>query len=115
MSIENIETLITDHRVECVDLRFTDMRGVQHYVTFPKSIIASGLCEDGTVFDASPVSGWRGIQQSDMVLLRDPDTAFLDPCTADPTLVLTCDVLDPTTMQAYSRDPRGIARRAEAF
>src|SRR3546814_5536394 len=90
------------------------MRGVQHHVTFPKSIVDAALFEDGKMFDGSSISGWRGIHQSDMVLLPDPGTAFLDPFTADPTLVLTCDILDPTTMQAYSRDPRGIAKRAEA-
>src|SRR3546814_6981597 len=115
MSIENIEKLIADHRVEFVDLRFSDMRGVQHHVTFPKSIIEPTLFEDGKMFDGSSISGWRGIHQSDMVLLPDPDTAFLDPFTADPTLVLTCDVLAPTTMQAYTRHPPGLANRAEEF
>src|SRR5690606_3618285 len=115
MSIETVEKLISDHRVEFVDLRFADMRGVQHHVTYPKSIIEPSLFEDGKMFDGSSISGWRGIQNSDMVLLPDPETAFLDPFTADPTLVLTCDVLDPSTMQAYNRDPRGIARRAEAY
>ena len=112
MSIENVEKLIKDHKVEFVDLRFADMRGVQHHVTFPKSIVDASLFEDGKMFDGSSISGWRGIQNSDMVLLPDPSTAFLDPFTADPTLVLTCDILDPTTMQAYTRDPRGVARRA---
>ena len=115
MSIENVEKLIRDNKVEFVDLRFTDMRGVQHHVTFPASIIEPGLFEDGKMFDGSSIVGWRGIQQSDMVLLPDASTAFLDPFTADPTLVLICDILDPTTMQGYSRDPRGIAKRAEAF
>src|SRR5690606_29532607 len=112
---ETVEKLIRDHKVEFVDLRFADMRGVQHHVTFPKSIVDASLFEDGKMFDGSSISGWRGIHQSDMVLLPDPSTAFLDPFTADPTLVLTCDILDPTTMQAYTRDPRGIARRAEAY
>ena len=114
MSTENLEKLIKDHKIEFVDLRFTDMRGVQHHVTFPKSIIEPGLFEDGKMFDGSSIAGWKGIHQSDMVLLPDASTGFLDPFTADPTLVLTCDVLDPTTMQAYNRDPRGIARRAQA-
>ena len=114
MSLEHVEKMIKDHKVEFVDLRFADMRGVQHHVTFPKSIVDAALFEDGKMFDGSSISGWRGIHQSDMVLLPDPSTAFLDPFTADPTLVLTCDILDPTTMQAYSRDPRGIAKRAEA-
>src|SRR6476646_8495704 len=115
MSLENVEKMIKDHHVEFVDLRFADMRGVQHHVTFPKSIIDASLFEDGKMFDGSSIAGWKGIHQSDMVLLPDASTAFLDPFTADPTLVLTCDILDPATMQAYSRDPRGIARRAEAY
>lgn len=114
MTIEQVETLIGDHKVEFVDLRFADMRGVQHHITFPANIVDDALFEDGKMFDGSSIAGWRGIQNSDMVLLPDPDTAFLDPFTADPTLVLTCDILDPATMQAYSRDPRGVARRAEA-
>jgi glutamine synthetase len=115
MSLENVEKMIKDHKVEFVDLRFADMRGVQHHVTFPKSIVDASLFEDGKMFDGSSISGWKGIHQSDMVLLPDPSTGFLDPFTADPTLVLVCDILDPATMQAYSRDPRGSARRAEAY
>ncbi len=115
MSIENVEKLIRDHKVEFVDLRFADMRGVQHHVTFPASIVEPALFEDGKMFDGSSIGGWRGIHQSDMVLLPDPSTAILDPFTADPTLILVCDILDPTTMQAYNRDPRGIAKRAEAY
>ena len=115
MSLEHVEKMIKDHRIEFVDLRFTDMRGVQHHTSFPKSIVDATLFEDGKMFDGSSISGWKGIHQSDMVLLPDPSTAFLDPFTKDPTLVLTCDVMDPTTMQAYNRDPRGIAKRAEAF
>ena len=95
MSLEHIEKLIKDHDVEFVDLRFADVRGVQHHVTFPVSIIEPGLFEDGKMFDGSSISGWKGINESDMVLLPDPDTAVLDPFTADPTLILTCDVLEP--------------------
>lgn len=115
MSIDTIEKLVQEHRIEFVDLRFTDMRGVQHHITYPASIIEPGLFEDGVMFDGSSVAGWKGIAESDMVLLPDPGTAYVDPFPADPTLVLVCDVLDPSTMQAYGRDPRGIARRAEAF
>ncbi len=115
MSLEHIEKLIKDHKIEFVDLRFTDMRGVQHHVTFPKSIVDASLFEDGKMFDGSSIGGWRGIHQSDMVLLPDSTSAVVDPFTADPTLILVCDVLDPTTMQAYNRDPRGIAKRAEAY
>ena len=115
MSHETVEKLIKDHKVEWVDLRFADLRGVQHHVTFPASIVDVALFEDGRMFDGSSIAGWRGINESDMVLLPDPDTAFLDPFTADPTVVLTCDILDPKTMQAYARDPRGVAKRAEAY
>jgi glutamine synthetase len=114
-TLEHVEKLIKEHKVEFVDLRFADMRGVQHHVTFPKSIVDASLFEDGKMFDGSSISGWRGIHQSDMVLLPDPGTAFLDPFTADPTLVLTCDILDPTTMQAYSRDPSVIAHRDQDY
>ena len=115
MSLENVEKLIKDNKVEFIDLRFTDVRGVQHHVTFPKSIVDASLFEDGKMFDGSSISGWKGINESDMVLLPDASTAIIDPFTADPTLILTCDILDPATMQAYSRDPRGVAKRAEAY
>ncbi|RZA11978.1 MAG: glutamine synthetase, partial [Lysobacteraceae bacterium] len=98
MSYENVEKLIKDNKVEFVDLRFVDMRGIEHHVTFPVSVVEPALFEDGKMFDGSSISGWKGIQNSDMVLLPDASTAFVDPFTADPTLVLTCDILDPTTM-----------------
>jgi glutamine synthetase len=115
MSLENVEKLIKDHKVEFVDLRFVDMRGVQQHVTFPASIVEPSLFEDGKMFDGSSISGWKGINESDMILLPDPSTAYLDPFYADPTLNLTCDILEPATMQPYARDPRGIAKRAEAY
>ena len=114
MSLDNVEKLIKDHKVEFVDLRFVDMRGVEQHVTFPVSIVDASLFEDGKMFDGSSISGWKGINESDMVLLPDPTTAYIDPFYADPTLVLICDILDPATMQGYTRDPRGIAKRAEA-
>src|SRR5690606_27007461 len=115
MSFEHIEKLIKDHKVEFVDLRFVDMRGVEQHITFPGSIVEPALFEDGKMFDGSSIAGWKGINESDMVLLPDPDTAYLDPFYADPTLVLSCDILDPATMQGYSRCPRGVAKRAEAY
>ena len=115
MSYEQIEKLIADNAVEFVDLRFADMGGKQHHVTFPIRAVEPALFEDGKMFDGSSIAGWKGINESDMVLLPDPASAFIDPFTADPTLVLTCDVLEPATMQAYSRCPRSVAKRAEAF
>ncbi len=115
MSVENVEKLIKDNKVEFVDLRFVDMRGVQQHITFPANIIEPALFEEGKMFDGSSIAGWKGINESDMVLLPDAGTAYLDPFFADPTIVLTCDILDPATMQSYERDPRGIAKRAEAY
>jgi glutamine synthetase len=115
VSLETINKLIKDHSIEFVDLRFADMRGVQHHITFPANIIEPALFEDGKMFDGSSISGWKGINESDMILLPDASTAYLDPFYADPTLVLICDVLDPATMQDYSRCPRSVAKRAEAY
>ncbi len=115
VSVENVLTLIKDRNIQYVDLRFADLRGVQQHVTFPASAISEATFEDGKMFDGSSIAGWKGIAESDMVLLPDADTAVVDPFVADPTLILHCDVLEPHTMQAYSRDPRSLARRAEAY
>ena len=115
MSLENINKLVKDHSIEFVDLRFVDMRGVQHHITFPANIIEPALFEDGKMFDGSSIAGWKGINESDMVLLPEADSAFIDPFMEEPTLVLRCDVLEPSTMQSYSRCPRGIGKRAEAY
>jgi len=106
---------IQDQEIEFVDLRFADMLGVQHHVSYPAHSVDEALFEDGKMFDGSSIPGWKGINESDMVLMPDPVTAFVDPFMEHKALVLQCDVLEPSTMQAYSRDPRSIARRAEAF
>lgn len=115
MSLDKVEKLIKETKAEFVDLRFVDLRGVQQHVTFPINIVEPGLFEEGKMFDGSSISGWKGINESDMVLMPDADTAYLDPFYADPTINLTCDVLDPATMTAYARCPRGVAKRAEAY
>ncbi len=115
MSFDAVKKLASEHKIEFVDLRFADMRGTQHHVTFPASILEPDLFEEGKMFDGSSISGWKGINESDMILLPDAATAFVDPFTSDPTLALVCDVLEPATMQAYARDPRGVAKRAEAY
>ncbi|MEP6938363.1 MAG: glutamine synthetase beta-grasp domain-containing protein, partial [Rudaea sp.] len=114
MSAE-VTKLIKEKNIEFVDLRFADMLGKQHHVTFPVGAIDASLFEDGKMFDGSSISGWKGINDSDMVLMPDADSAIVDPFSADPTLILTCDVLEPSTMQAYTRCPRSVAQRAEAF
>ncbi|HEY7871591.1 MAG TPA: type I glutamate--ammonia ligase [Rudaea sp.] len=115
MSADKVFDLIEKHNVEFVDLRFADMLGKQHHVTFPAHAVDASTFEDGKMFDGSSITGWKGINDSDMVLMPDPASAVLDPFAAHPTLNLVCDVLEPSTMQAYSRCPRSIARRAEAF
>ena len=115
MSADKVFDLIKKHNVEFVDLRFADMLGKQHHVTFPAHAIDASTFEDGKMFDGSSITGWKGINDSDMVLMPDSTSAVLDPFAAHPTLNLVCDVLEPSTMQAYSRCPRSIARRAEAY
>ncbi|HNR91652.1 MAG TPA: type I glutamate--ammonia ligase [Dokdonella sp.] len=115
MSVSAVLQLVKDENVRFVDLRFTDMLGKQHHVTFPAHTLDEAFFEDGKMFDGSSIAGWKGIAESDMVLMPDPSTALIDPFMADPTLVLSCDVLEPHTMQAYSRDPRSLAKRAEAY
>ncbi len=114
-SAANVLKLIKDKNISYVDLRFADLRGGQQHVTFPSATIDESVFEDGKMFDGSSIAGWKGINESDMVLLPDPATAYIDPFLAEPTLILHCDVLEPNTMQAYSRDPRSLAKRAEAY
>lgn len=115
MSAADVLRLIKERELRFVDLRFADMCGVEHHVTFPAHSVDESLFEDGRMFDGSSVAGWKGVAESDMVLLPDPASVWVDPFMAAPTLVLQCDVLEPGTMQAYARDPRSIARRAEAY
>jgi glutamine synthetase len=111
----NVSKLIKDNNVEYVDLRFADMRGLQHHVTFPARAVDEAFFEEGKMFDGSSIAGWKGINDSDMVLMPDAGSAILDPFAAIPTVILSCDVLEPSTMQAYTRCPRSVARRAEAY
>jgi glutamine synthetase len=115
MSVDNALKMIKDNEVEFVDLRFADLLGKQHHVTFPAKHFDASTFEDGKMFDGSSISGWKGINESDMVLLPDAATAVLDPFAEDTTLIIHCDVLEPSTMQGYSRDPRSAAKRAEAY
>ena len=107
--------LIKQHDAKWVDFRFTDTRGKEQHVSYPASTVDEDTFEDGKMFDGSSVAGWKGIEASDMILLPDPETAFMDPFFEEPTVVVTCDIIEPSTMQGYERDPRSIARRAEAY
>ena len=115
MSIDKVKKTIKDNGVKFVDLRFCDMLGKEQHVSFPANTVDDSLFEDGKMFDGSSIAGWKGINESDMVLLPDATSAVMDPFCEEPTLILRCDVLEPSTMQSYSRCPRGIAKRAEAY
>jgi len=106
---------IKEQDVKYVDLRFTDTRGKVHHVTQDVSTIDAEVFADGMMFDGSSIAGWRDIHQSDMTLMLDPDTAHIDPFFAQTTMGIFCDVVEPTTGELYERDPRGIAKKAEAY
>ena len=115
MSAADVLKLIEEKEVQFVDLRFTDTKGKEQHVTMPVSQLDEEVFEDGKMFDGSSIAGWKGIQESDMILLPDVDSAVLDPFAEDATINLRCDVIEPATMQGYVRDPRSLARRAEAY
>ncbi|MBL4637944.1 MAG: glutamate--ammonia ligase, partial [Proteobacteria bacterium] len=114
MSVENVLQMIKDEEVQFVDFRFTDTRGKEQHVTFPAHTIDEDTFTEGNMFDGSSVAGWKGINESDMILMPDPATAVMDPFMDDNTLIISCDVIEPATMQGYERDPRSVAHRAEA-
>jgi glutamine synthetase len=107
--------MIQEHDVKFVDLRFTDTRGKEQHVSVPVKAFDESKFTDGHAFDGSSIAGWKGIQASDMLLMPDPDTANIDPFMDEPTLILTCDVVEPDTGKGYDRCPRSIAKRAEAY
>ena len=107
--------LIESSGAKWVDFRYTDTHGKEMHLTFPAHSIDEDTLEDGKMFDASSVAGWKGVEASDMILRPDPDSAYLDPFYELPTIVVTCDVIEPNTMQGYAKDPRSIARRAETY
>ena len=106
---------IKDKDVKFVDLRFTDPRGKMQHVTMDVSIIDEEIFADGTMFDGSSIAGWKAINESDMLLMPDPETAHIDPFFAQTTMALFCDILEPSTGEGYNRDPRSTAKRAEAY
>ncbi len=107
--------LIKSSNAKWVDFRFTDTRGKEHHMSFPAHSVDEEVMEDGKMFDGSSIAGWKGIEASDMILRPDPETAFIDPFFDAVTVVVTCDIIEPSTLQGYDRDPRSIARRAEEY
>ncbi len=115
MAVADVMKMIKDNEVRFVDFRFTDTIGKEQHVSVPVSAFDEDKFEGGHPFDGSSIAGWKGIQASDMILMPDPDTANMDPFMEEPTLILSCDVIEPTDMKGYDRDPRSIGKRAEAY
>ena len=106
---------IKDNDVKFVDLRFSDPKGKWHHVTMDVDCVDEDMFADGVMFDGSSIAGWKAINESDMVLMPDTETAHMDPFFAQSTMVIICDILDPISGEGYNRDPRSIAKRAEAY
>ena len=115
MSAANVLKMIKENDVKYVDFRFCDTRGKEQHVTFPAHAIDEDTFESGKMFDGSSIAGWKHINESDMILMPEASTAVMDPFYDDKTLILRCDIIEPKNMQGYERDPRSIAKRAEAY
>src|SRR5690554_233729 len=108
-------SILKEKEVKFVDLRFTDTRGKEQHVTVPSHTVDQGFFDDGKMFDGSSIAGWKGINESDMVLQPDLNTAVMDPFSEIPTLIIRCSILEPDSRMGYDRDPRSIAQRAEEY
>jgi glutamine synthetase len=115
MTPTDVLKLIKEKEVKYADLRFTDTRGKEQHVTIPAKLVDADLFTDGKMFDGSSIAGWKGINESDMILMPEAATAVIDPFFEDTTVNLRCDVIEPATMQGYERDPRSLGKRAEAY
>jgi glutamine synthetase len=115
MKPKDVFELARKHEVKFIDLKFIDFPGVWQHTTIPAQRLDDTLFEDGIGFDGSSIRGWQPINASDMLLIPDPESAKIDPFHQYPTLSMVCSIFDPITKQAYSRDPRHIAKKAEAY
>ncbi len=114
-SADDVLKTIKDDKIEMVDLRFADLPGLWQHFSVPPRALDLGSFAEGVGFDGSSIRGFQEIQESDMMVVPDPATAFLDPFTEAPTLVLICNIRDPITQQSYSRDVRHVAQKAETY
>jgi len=114
-TVADVMKMVKENEIKFVDFRFTDTRGKEQHVSVPVSAFDEDKFQSGHAFDGSSIAGWKGIEASDMLLMPDPNTANIDPFFEEPTLLLSCDVLDPTDGKPYERDPRSLAKRAEAY
>jgi len=115
MTAAEVLKMVEENEVKFVDFRFADTRGKEQHVTVPVSHFDMDKFESGHAFDGSSIAGWKGIEASDMILLPDPNTANIDPFMEETTLFMQCDVIEPSDGKGYDRDPRSIAKRAEAY
>ena len=115
MNAKQVLEFAKQNEAVMVDLRFTDWPGTWQHCSYPLSVIDEGVFEDGLGFDGSSVRGWQTIHESDMLMVPDPSTAFIDPFFKHKTLVMICDIVDPITRESYSRDPRYIAKKAANY
>jgi glutamine synthetase len=114
-SVGKVLEMISEQTVEYVDLRFTDPRGKWQHTAQHVSTMDDEAFRDGIMFDGSSIAGWKAINESDMILMPDPETAVMDPFSAKPSMILFCDIIEPSTGQGYARDPRSTAKKAEAY
>ncbi|MET0427125.1 MAG: glutamine synthetase beta-grasp domain-containing protein, partial [Microvirga sp.] len=113
--VQKVLELINENSVEYVDLRFTDPRGKWQHTAQHVSTMTEDAFRDGIMFDGSSIAGWKAINESDMILMPDPASAVMDPFAAKPSLILFCDIFEPSTGQPYARDPRSTAKKASAY
>ena len=115
MAVADVLKMAKENEIKFVDFRFTDTKGKEQHVSVPIKAFGEDKFTEGHAFDGSSIAGWKGIEASDMILMPDPDSAFVDPFYDEPTLVLSCDVIEPSTGKGYDRDPRSLGHRAEAY
>lgn len=115
MTPTSVIKLAKEKEVKIVDFKLCDILGTWQHFAVPVNELTESVFEEGIGFDGSSVRGWKAINSSDMLVIPDADTAFIDPFAANPTLSLSCDVIDPLIREVYDRDPRGIAKKAEAY
>src|SRR5262245_30874601 len=112
MTPKEVLALIREREVKAIDLRFMDFPGLWQHFTIPADALQEATFEEGVGFDGSSIRGWKAINESDMLVVPVPETAFLDPFCRDATLTMVCNIHDPITKEEYSRDPRNVARKA---
>src|SRR5690606_4500400 len=112
---KDIIARIKENDIEWVDLRFTDPKGKWQHLTMVASVLGEDELTDGLMFDGSSIEGWKAINESDTILKPDLDAVWVDPFIATPMLILVCDIVEPSTGELYTRDPRSTAKRSEAY